>query len=126
MSSLSGLIQEEELKGKETMFMSKWLRKTISTQETDTHNQKTQQQPPKLLCYFAKILPKKNWAEHLNAALATGGGRGRRERNMIYMSHSPKVQMHGGLWGGGGGREFISFEFDALLSAVYCKMYQAD
>ena len=47
---------------------------------------------------------------------------------MIYMSHSPKVQMHGGLWGGGGGggREFISFEFDALLSAVYCKMYQAD
>ena len=26
----------------------------------------------------------------------------------------------------GGGREFISFEFDALLSAVYCKMYQAD
>lgn len=27
---------------------------------------------------------------------------------------------------GGGGREFISFEFDALLSAVYCKMYQAD
>ena len=45
---------------------------------------------------------------------------------MIYMSHSPKVQMHGGLRGGGGGREFISFEFDALLSAVYCKMYQAD
>lgn len=74
MSSLSGLIQEEELKGKETTFMSKWLRKTISTQETDTHNQKTQQQPPpKLLCYFAKILPKKNWAEHLNAALAAGG-----------------------------------------------------
>lgn len=27
---------------------------------------------------------------------------------------------------GGGGREVISFEFDALLSAVYCKMYQAD
>ena len=54
--------------------MSKWLRKTISTQETDTHNKKTQQQPPpKLLCYFAKILPKKNWAEHLNAALAAGG-----------------------------------------------------
>ena len=76
MSSLSGLIQEEELKGKETTFMSKWLRKIISTQETDTHNQKTQQQPPKLLCYFAKILPKKNWAEHLNAALATGGGEG--------------------------------------------------
>ena len=46
---------------------------------------------------------------------------------MIYMSHSSKVQMHGGLrGGGGGGREFISFEFDALLSAVYCKMYQAD
>ena len=46
---------------------------------------------------------------------------------MIYMSHSSKVQMHGGLWGrGGGGREFISFEFDALLSAFYCKMYQAD
>lgn len=42
---------------------------------------------------------------------------------MIYMSYSPKVQMHGGLRGG---REFISFEFDALLSAVYCKMYQAD
>ena len=73
MSSLSGLIQEEELKGKETTFMSIWLRKTISTQETDTHNQKTQQQPPKLLCYFAKILPKKNWVEHLNAALAAGG-----------------------------------------------------
>lgn len=76
MSSLSGLIQEEELKGKETTFMSIWLRKTISTQETDIHNQKTQQQPPKLLCYFAKILPKKNWAEHLNAALAAGGERG--------------------------------------------------
>ena len=45
---------------------------------------------------------------------------------MIYMSHSSKVQMHGGLRGGGGGREFISFEFDALLSAFYCKMYQAD
>lgn len=43
---------------------------------------------------------------------------------MICMSHSSKVQMHGGLRGGGG--EFISFEFDALLSAVYCKMYQAD
>lgn len=27
---------------------------------------------------------------------------------------------------GGGGREFISFEFDALLSAFYCKLYQAD
>ena len=99
MSSLSGLIQEEELKGKETTFMSKWLRKTISTQETDTHNKKTQQQPPKLLCYLLLV----TWAEHLNAALATGGGRGRRERNMIYMSHSPKVQMHGGLRGGGGG-----------------------
>lgn len=46
---------------------------------------------------------------------------------MIYVSHSSKVQMHGGLrGGGGGGREFISFEFDALLSAFYCKMYQAD
>ena len=46
---------------------------------------------------------------------------------MICMSHSSKVQMHGGLQGGGGeGREFISFEFDTLLSAVYCKMYQAD
>ena len=43
---------------------------------------------------------------------------------MIYMNHSSKVQMHGGLQGGGE-REFISFEFDALLSAVYCKMYQA-
>ena len=73
MSSLSGLIQEEELKGKETTFMSKWLRKAISTQETDTHYKKNQQQPPKLLCYFAKTLPKKNWAEHLNAALAAGG-----------------------------------------------------
>ena len=73
MSSLSGLIQEEELKGKETTFMSKWLRKTIFPQDTDTHNKKTQKQPPKLLCYFAKILPKKNWAEHLNAALAAGG-----------------------------------------------------
>lgn len=53
--------------------MSKWLRKTISPQDTDTHNKKTQKPPPKLLCYFAKILPKKNWAEHLNAALAAGG-----------------------------------------------------
>lgn len=125
MSSLSGLIQEEELKGKETTFMSIWLRKTISTQETDTHNKKTQQQPPKLLCYFAKILPKKNWAEHLNAALAAGGEGGGGKEYDIYEPFF-KSSNAWRVAGGGGGREFISFEFDALLSAFYCKMYQAD
>ena len=103
VSSLSGLIQEEELKGKENTFMSKWLRKTISPQETDTHNKKKPSSSPPnynvtLLKFYQKRIGQSIWMQ----LWLQGGGRGRRERNMICMSHSSKVQMHGGLQGGGG------------------------
>ena len=51
---------------------------------------------------------------------------GKVEEGKEYDIYEPFFKSSNAWRVGGGGREFISFEFDALLSALYCKMYQAD
>ena len=52
------------------------------------------------------------------------GGKG--EEGKEYDMYEPFFKSSNAWRVARGGGEFISFEFDALLSTVYCKMYQAD